>query len=87
MAVEQDDLRYLFVGYLPCASQAHHVSGMFTTALVSDTGLAGKERLKTFALQVIQQSDGRDAGIALAARFMLFLTEHAGNIVSKFITG
>jgi hypothetical protein len=46
--------------------------GVFPLVGVTHTGLAGEERLKTFALQVIQQGDGRDAGIALAARFMLF---------------
>ena len=87
MAVQQNDFRHLFTGNLPFAAQTEHMFGVFPLVGVTHTGLAGKERLKTFALQVIQQDDGRDAGIALAARFVLFLTEHAGNIVSQFITG
>jgi hypothetical protein len=43
------------------------VFGVFTFALVAHTGLAGEERLKAFPLQVIQQGDGGNAGIALTA--------------------
>ena len=64
MAVEQDDFRYLFAGYLPCASQAHHMFSMFTTALVSDAGLTGEERFKAFPFKVFQQSNCRNMGVA-----------------------
>ena len=53
MAVKQNDFRHLLTGDLPFAAQAQHVFGVFTLALVSDAGLAGKERLEAFTLQVI----------------------------------
>jgi hypothetical protein len=70
MAVEQNDFRHLFTGNLAFTAQAQHVFCVFTFALVAHTGLAGEERLKAFPLQVIQQGDGGNAGIAFTAGCM-----------------
>ena len=59
MRIEQDNFRHLLTGYLPGATQAQHMFRMLTAALVPDAGLAGKERLESFTLQVLQQGNGR----------------------------
>ena len=48
-------------------AQAQHVFCMLPAALVTDACLAGKERLKTFTLQALQQGDGGNIGIAFTA--------------------
>ncbi|VDZ80644.1 Uncharacterised protein [Salmonella bongori] len=54
MAVEQNNLRHLRPGDLPGTTQAQQMFGVFTFAGVPDSGLAGKEGLKPFALQILQ---------------------------------
>ncbi len=63
MAVKQNNFWHLLTGDLAFAAQAQHVFGVFTLALISDAGLAGKERLESFTLQVIEQGNGRDVGV------------------------
>ena len=60
---------------------------MLTLAFIARAGLASKERLKTFFAQIVQQSNGRDVGLALTAGFMLFLREDAWDEAHKFIVG
>ena len=80
MAVEQNDFRYLLTGYLPFTAQAQHVFRVLSLALVTHSGLAGKERLKTFLLQAIKQCDGRNVGVAVRAGLMLVGTKYTGNM-------
>ncbi|KAF0859924.1 hypothetical protein Y888_08910 [Mixta calida B021323] len=72
MAVQQNDFRHLLAGDLPLSTQAQHVFSVLYLTLVAHTGLAGKERLKAFTLQVVEQGNGWDVGIALTTGFMLF---------------
>lgn len=66
MAVEENDFRDLFTGNLALTPQAQHVLRVFTFVRVPHAGLAGKERLKPFALEVIKEGDGGNTGIPLA---------------------
>lgn len=64
MTVEEDDLWDLFAGNLAFTPQAQHVLRVITFVRVSHAGLAGKERLEAFPLQVIQQGDGWDVRVS-----------------------
>ncbi len=44
--------------------------GMFTFIRIPDTGLAGKEGLEPFILQIIQQCESGNVRITRAAGFM-----------------
>lgn len=52
-------------GKLPGTTQAQHMFGVLPSALVTYAGLAGKERLKTFPLQILKNSDGRYPGVSV----------------------
>lgn len=78
MAVKQNDFRYLFAGNLAFAAQTQHVFGVLALALVTHSGLAGKERLKTFLLQAIKQRDSRNVGVAVRTGFVLVGTKYTG---------
>ncbi|MNE47612.1 hypothetical protein D3C80_1420240 [compost metagenome] len=65
MAVQQNNFRNLFASNLALTTQAEHMFGMFTFALIAHAGLTGKERLKTLTLQIFQQRDGGDVCIAV----------------------
>lgn len=67
MRIEQDNFRHLLTGYLPGATQAQHMFRMLTATLVPDASLAGKERLESFTLQILQQSNGGDITVAVRA--------------------
>lgn len=87
MAVKQNDFRHLLASNLVFATQAQHVFGVFTLAMVPYTSLAGKERLEAFTLQVIKQGNGRNVCVPIAAGFMLFFAEHTRHIMCQFIAG
>jgi hypothetical protein len=70
VTVKQDDFGDLFAGDLPFTPQAQHVLCVVAFIQVAHACLAGKERLEAFPLQVIQQGDGRDVRVTLAAGFM-----------------
>lgn len=70
MAVQQNDLRNLFTGNMSFTTQAKHMFGMFTFIRIPDTGLAGKEGLEPFILQIIQQCESGNVRITRAAGFM-----------------
>ena len=78
MAVEQNDFRHLLTGDLPFTAQAQHVFRVLSLALVTHSGLAGKERLKAFTLEAIKQGNGRDVGVAIRAGFVLVSTKYTG---------
>lgn len=67
MTVKQNDFGDLLAGDLPGATQAQHMFRMFTAARIPHAGLAGEERLKPFALEVIKEGDGGNTGISVAA--------------------
>ena len=85
MAVKQDDFWHLFASDLAFATQAQHVFGVLSLALVPHACLAGKERFKTFLLQAIKQCDGRDVGVAVRAGFVLVVTKYTGNMEHQFV--
>lgn len=87
MAVEQNNLRHLRPGDLPGTTQTQQMLGVFTFSGVPDSGLAGKERLKPFALQVFQQRDGGDVSVSVTAGFVAVFTEHAGDHLHQFLMG
>ncbi|MNI59335.1 hypothetical protein D3C73_1144930 [compost metagenome] len=87
MAVKQNNFWYLFTGDLSLATQAQHVFGVISLALVSDSSLARKEWLKTFTLQVIKQSNSRNVCVPIAAGFMLFFAEHTWHVMRQFVAG
>lgn len=87
MAVKQDDFWHLFASDLAFATQAQHVFGVLSLALVPHACLAGKERLEAFALQVIEKGNCRNVGIAIATGFMLFFAEDAWHIMRQFVAG
>ena len=68
-------------GKLPGTTQAQHMFGVLPSALVTYAGLAGKERLKTFPLQIIKNSDGRYPGISVTAGFVFILTKNTGDVL------
>jgi hypothetical protein len=59
--------------------------GMLTLTGVSDTRLAGEERLETFLLQIVQQSYSGNIGIAIATGIVFSLTEYTGHSAKQFI--
>ena len=63
MGVEQNNFRHLFADNLPLPTQAQHMLCMLTTPWVTHSGLAGKEGLKAFALQTVQQGYGGYVGV------------------------
>ena len=67
MRVEQNNFRDLFAGNLPLPTQAQHVLCMLATPRVTNTGLAGKERLKALTLQIFKNGNGWYPGIPSAA--------------------
>ncbi len=87
MAVKQDDFWHLFACDLAFATQAQHVFGVLSLALVPNSGLAGKEWLEAFALQVIEQGNSRDIGVPVTAGFMFVFAEDTRHIVRQFVTG
>lgn len=46
--------------------------GVLPAAIVADTGLTGKERIKAFFLQALKQGNGGNIGITVTAGFMFF---------------
>ena len=58
MRVEQNDFRDLLAGNLSLPTQAQHVLCVLAATWVTHSGLTGKEGLKAFALQAVQQRDG-----------------------------
>lgn len=54
---------------------------------VAHAGLAGKERLEAFPLQVIQQGNGRYIRVPVTAGFMFVFSDDAGDIEHQFIAG
>ena len=67
MAIEQNNFRHLVAIDLVFPAQTQHVFCMFTFTHITNTGLAGKERMKSFTLEVIEQGNGGNIGIAFAA--------------------
>ena len=65
MAVEEDDFGDLFTGNLAFTTQAQHVLRVVTFIQVAHAGLAGKKRTKAFALQVIEEGNGRDVRVSV----------------------
>lgn len=63
MAVQENDFGDLFAGDLPLTPQTQHVLCVVAFIQVANAGLAGKERLEAFPLQIIKQCDGRDIRI------------------------
>ncbi|EFO57946.1 hypothetical protein HMPREF9348_03020 [Escherichia coli MS 145-7] len=57
--------------------------GVLSLTQISHSGLAGKERLKTLALKVIEEGNSRDVCVTLTAGFMLFLTEDTRNVMCQ----
>lgn len=64
MGVEQNNFRDLFTGDLSLPAQTQHVLCVFPTIRVTYPGLTGKEWLKAFALQAVQEGDSRNIGIS-----------------------
>jgi hypothetical protein len=60
---------------------------VFTTTRVTHPGLTGKERLKAFALQAVQQGDGGYIGVSLTAGFVFVLAEYTGHHAKQLFTG
>lgn len=60
---------------------------MVTFIQVTNAVQAGKEWLKAFALQVIQQSDGRNIRVQVTAGLMFSFTEYAGSVMGLFVAG
>ncbi|EFJ81692.1 hypothetical protein HMPREF9534_02235 [Escherichia coli MS 69-1] len=67
MAVEQNNFRHLVAIDLVFPAQTQHVFCMLTFTHITNTGLAGKKRMKSFTLEVIEQGNGGNIGIAFAA--------------------
>ncbi|CAM7129543.1 AraC family transcriptional regulator [Escherichia coli] len=70
MGVEQNNFRDMLTGYLSGPPQTQHVFCVFPAALVAHAGLAGKERLKAFLLQIFQDGDSGNVRIVFTARGM-----------------
>ena len=65
--------RDLFTGNLSLPAQAQHVLCVFPTTRVTYPGLTGKEWLKAFALQAVEQGNGGYVGIAFATGLVFVL--------------
>ncbi|STQ10236.1 Uncharacterised protein [Enterobacter cloacae] len=78
MTVKQDDFRDLFASDLAFATQAQHVFGVLSLALVPNPGLAGKKWLEAFALKVIEKGNGRNTGITITSGLMLVFADTLG---------
>ncbi|EFJ96937.1 hypothetical protein HMPREF9540_03014 [Escherichia coli MS 115-1] len=60
---------------------------MLATPWVTHPGLAGKERLKAFTLQIFKNGNGWYPGIPCATRRMLLLAEDTGHYTKQLFLG
>ncbi len=84
MRVEQNNFRDMLAGYLSAPPQTQHVFGIFPTALVTHTGLAGEERLKAFPLQIFQDGDGGNVRIPFTAGGVPVFSKNTRDVVHQF---
>lgn len=87
MAVEEDNFGHLVPVELSGTPQAQHMFCVLTPALVAYAGLTSKEGFKSFALQTVEEGDGRDIRVTVTAGFMLFFAEHAGDVAHQLFAG
>ncbi|SBN29113.1 conserved hypothetical protein [Klebsiella pneumoniae] len=78
MRVEQNDFGDLLAGNLPLPTQAQHVLCVLAATWITHSGLTGKEGLKAFALQTVQQGYGGYIRVPLTAGCVFVLAEYAG---------
>ncbi|STD21787.1 Uncharacterised protein [Enterobacter asburiae] len=79
MRIEQNNFRHLLTGNLPLPTQAQHVLCVLAATWVTHSGLTGKEGLKAFALQTIQQGYGGYICVSFTAGFVFVLAENTGH--------
>ncbi len=84
MGVEQNNFRDMLTGYLSGPPQTQHVFCVFPAALVAHAGLAGKERLKAFLLQIFQDGDSGNVRIVFTAGGMSVFPKNTRYMAHQF---
>ncbi|CTW94675.1 Uncharacterised protein [Escherichia coli] len=84
MGVEQNNFRDMLTGYLSGPPQTQHVFCVFPAALVAHAGLAGKERLKAFLLQIFQDGDSGNVRIVFTSGGMSVFPKNTRYMAHQF---
>ncbi|MNG12815.1 hypothetical protein D3C84_964500 [compost metagenome] len=87
MAVEQDDFVGLRGQDVVGVPHADHVLGELALAFQAALALHHGEGFEAFLTQAVEHVDGRDVGIAFAARTVRFLSKDRGGDPENLVVG
>ncbi|MNR32193.1 hypothetical protein D3C85_1497570 [compost metagenome] len=87
MRIQQHNFLNFLLRNLPGTAQAQQMSGMLAAVRGAHAGLAGKEGLKAFFMQTVEDGDGRDVRVVRTAGCMLVISKHTRYTTGKFVMG